>query len=173
MRQSPCTKLIERAIAAADDRISTSYLIPRRFRTIVHDKRASLSAAVPRRSYDDHAKSRPADGGSVCVRPRFHIHRHAADYAPLDCKKATSDTERTVCSNYKLGQSEARAATLYEVTTSLVAMGQRGTIQDDQRALPKQRDACGLNIGCIRNAYSAREKQLEAVMAGIRQRGPF
>lgn len=98
---------------------------------------------------------------------------HAADYAPLDCKKAGSDTERTICSNYELGQDEARVATLYGVTTSLVAMGQRGTIQDDQRAFLKQRDACGSNVGCIRNAYGAREKQLEAVMARIQQRGPF
>ncbi len=97
----------------------------------------------------------------------------AADYAPLDCKKAGSDAERTICSDYGLGQSEARVATLYELTTSLVAMGQRGAIQDDQRAFLKQREACGSNVGCIRNVYAARDKQLEAVMARIQQRGPF
>ncbi len=47
----------------------------------------------------------------------------AADYAPLDCKVAGSAAERTICSNYGLGQSEARVATLYALTTSLVAMG--------------------------------------------------
>ncbi len=97
----------------------------------------------------------------------------AADYAPLDCGKANSVAERTICSDYGLGQSEARVATLYEMTTSLVAMGQRGAIQDDQSAFIKQRDACGSNIGCIRNAYNARTKQLEAVMANIKQHGPF
>lgn len=97
----------------------------------------------------------------------------AADYAPLDCRKAGSATERTICSDYGLGQSEARLATLYQITTSLVAMGQRGQIQDDQRAFLKQRDACGANIGCIRGAYADRVAQLEAVMARIQQRGPF
>lgn len=97
----------------------------------------------------------------------------AADYAPLDCKNASSDAERTICSSYELGQSEARIATLYELATSLIAMGQRGTIQDDQRSFLKRRDACGSNAGCIRSAYGVREKQLEAVMASIRQRGPF
>lgn len=98
---------------------------------------------------------------------------HAADYVPLDCKKAGSDSERTICSNYELGQDEARVATLYGLATSLVAMGQRGAIQDDQRAFLKQRDACSSNVACLRNAYSAREKQLESVMTRIQQRGPF
>lgn len=97
----------------------------------------------------------------------------AADYAPLDCRKADSATERTICSDYGLGQSEARVATLYQISTSLVAMGQRGQIQDDQRAFLKQRDACGANAGCIRSAYADRAAQLEAVMARIQQRGPF
>ena len=59
----------------------------------------------------------------------------AADYAPLDCTKARSVTEKTICGNYALGQAEARMATLYEWTTQLVAMGSRGNIQDDQRTL--------------------------------------
>ena len=55
----------------------------------------------------------------------------AGEYAPLDCNKANSPAERTICDSYSLGQSEARMATLFGVTTSLVAMGQRGNIQDD------------------------------------------
>jgi uncharacterized protein len=116
----------------------------------------------------------------ICVRAAvfavgvaFMNPANAADYAPLNCKMASSAAERTICSDYGLGQSEARVATLYGLTTSLVAMGQRGTIQDDQRAFLKQRDACGSNAACIRNVYAARDKQLEAVMSGIQQRGPF
>lgn len=97
----------------------------------------------------------------------------AADYAPLDCAKASSAAEQTICSDYGLGQREARVATLFEITTSLVAMGQRGDIQDQQRAFLKERDACKSSIPCLRNAYEAREKQLEAVLAQIKQRGPF
>lgn len=98
---------------------------------------------------------------------------HAVDYAPLECAKAKSETEKTICSDYSLGQSEARMATLFELTTSLVAMGQRGDIQDAQRGFIKQREACGANIACIRNAYGARIKQLEGVMSGIASHGPF
>lgn len=97
----------------------------------------------------------------------------AAGYAPLDCGKASSPAEKAICGNYALGQLEARAATLFEVTTSLVAMGQRGDIQDAQRAFIAQREACGANIACIRNSYATRIKQLEEAMSSIAARGPF
>lgn len=97
----------------------------------------------------------------------------AADYAPLNCAAAKSATERTICGNYGLGQLEARMATLYEWATAFVAMGQRGDLQDQQRAFIGKREACGANAGCIRNAYDARIAQLQAVMANVRSKGPF
>lgn len=97
----------------------------------------------------------------------------AAEYAPLNCAKADNQAQKIICSDYGLGQQEARMATLYSLATSLVAMGQRGTIQDEQRAFLKERDACGTSINCIRNIYGTRIRQLDAVMAGIIQRGPF
>src|ERR1700721_2563673 len=57
----------------------------------------------------------------------------AADYAPIDCAKASSPAERTICRSYSLGQADARMATLFGVVTSLVAMGQRADIGDAQR----------------------------------------
>jgi uncharacterized protein len=97
----------------------------------------------------------------------------AADYAPLDCAKARSVTEKAICSNYSLGQREARLATLYEWTTSLVAMGQRGEIQDSQRAFVSQREACKAKIACLQKLYDTRIGQLEAVMFRIKEKGPF
>lgn len=97
----------------------------------------------------------------------------AADYAPLNCAAAKSATERAICGNYGLGQMEARMATLYEWTTSFVAMGQRGDLQDQQRAFIAKREACGANAGCIRAAYDGRIAQLQAVMANVRSKGPF
>lgn len=97
----------------------------------------------------------------------------AADYAPLNCAKAASASEKAICSNYGLGQDEARMATLYALTTSLVAMGQRGNIQDDQRSFLKNRDACGSKIPCLRDAYGTRIRQLDAIMSRIAERGPF
>jgi uncharacterized protein len=97
----------------------------------------------------------------------------AADYAPLDCARAKSPSERTICSNYGLGQLEAQTATLFEWTTSLVAMGQRGDIQDAQRAFIARRDACKSKIPCLRAVYAERIEQLETIMSRIKEKGPF
>lgn len=97
----------------------------------------------------------------------------AADYAPLDCAKARSPVEKTICGNYALGQAEARMATLYEWTTQLVAMGQRGAIQDGQRAFVRNREGCGPDLACLLGNYDRRIDQLQMVMASIKSKGPF
>lgn len=98
---------------------------------------------------------------------------HAGGYAPLDCSKASSPAERTICRNYDLGQQEARTATLFAIATSLVAMGQRGDIQDAQRAWLKKRDVCGNDVSCLKKAYDARIRDLNGVIEGIASHGPF
>ena len=97
----------------------------------------------------------------------------AADYVPLNCAAAASASEKTICGNYGLGQLEARMATLYQWSTSFVGMGQRGDMQDAQRAFLKQRDACGANVSCLRGAYDNRIGQLQAVMTRVMEKGPF
>jgi len=97
----------------------------------------------------------------------------ATEYAPIDCARASSPSETAICANYVLGQDEARMATLYQWTTSLVAMGQRGALRDQQAVFLKDRAACGSDVKCIGQLYEARIDQLEAVMQRIRQHGPF
>ena len=97
----------------------------------------------------------------------------AADYAPLDCTKARSVTEKTICGNYVLGQAEARMATLYEWTTQLVAMGHRGSIQDDQRTFIREREQCKAEMACLLGMYDRRIDKLMLVMDAIKAKGPF
>lgn len=97
----------------------------------------------------------------------------AADYAPLDCGKAKSPTEKAICKSYALGQSEARMATLYAVATSLVAMGRRGELGDQQIAWLKTREACNSAMQCLSAAYAKRIDELQAVIADIASHGPF
>jgi uncharacterized protein len=97
----------------------------------------------------------------------------SADYAPLDCAKAQSAAEITICKTYSLGQAEARMATLYAIDMSLVAMGQRGDIGDAQRQWLKTREACGRDVACLSKAYSDRIGQLNAVITDIASRGPY
>jgi uncharacterized protein len=97
----------------------------------------------------------------------------AADYTPIDCGKASSPAERTICRSYPLGQAEARMATMFGVVTSLVAMGQRGDIGDAQRKWLKERNACGDDGACIARAYQSRVNALSSALDAIASRGPF
>ena len=97
----------------------------------------------------------------------------AADYAPIDCSKASLAAERAICRSYPLGQAEARMATMFGIVTSLVAMGQRGDIGDAQRKWLKERNACGDDGACIARAYQSRIAVLSSALDAIASRGPF
>jgi uncharacterized protein len=97
----------------------------------------------------------------------------AGDYAPINCAKAVSPSEMTICMTYSLGQADARMATLYAVATSLVAMGQRGDIGDAQVRWLKSRDTCGRNVDCLAGTYNDRIRQLNKVIDAIASRGPY
>ncbi len=97
----------------------------------------------------------------------------AGDYAPLNCNKASSPAERTICKSYDLGQSEARMATLFGIATSLAAMGRRGDLEDAQRKWITSRDTCGKKIACLSKAYDARIGELNGVVTSVVARGPF
>jgi len=97
----------------------------------------------------------------------------AADYAPMNCAKAKSAAETTICKDYGLGQLEARMATLYAVATSLVAMGQRGDMQGAQRDWLQERENCGDRVACLTERYDARIRDLNGTIEGIASRGPY
>lgn len=97
----------------------------------------------------------------------------AADYAPMNCAKAKSPAEMTICKDYGLGQLEARMTTLYAVATSLVAMGQRGDMLGAQRDFLQARENCGADAACIRQKYDARIAELQGTIDAIAVRGPY
>jgi uncharacterized protein len=97
----------------------------------------------------------------------------AANYAPLVCAKANSPAQAAICKSYALGQAEARMATLFEIATSLVAMGQRGNIGDEQVAWLSTREACGADLACLTAAYEARIAALKKAIDDIASRGPY
>jgi len=97
----------------------------------------------------------------------------AASYRPLDCNKAVSHSELTICRTYSLGQAEARMATLFGIVSSLVAMGQRADIEALQRQWLKKRELCGGDVTCLSQSYESRIGTLSAVVDSVAARGPF
>jgi uncharacterized protein len=92
---------------------------------------------------------------------------------PIDCAKAATPNEKTICSDPTLIQADARMDTLYNVSLHFVAMGTRGDLQDQQPAWIRQREACGTNKPCIRAAYKKRTAVFEAIIKRVATFGPF
>lgn len=97
----------------------------------------------------------------------------AAQAASFDCATATSAAEKAICDNRALNDQDVKMATLYEVLSHLVAMGQRGELQDAQRAWLKGRAQCKGNVACLRTAYESRIHTLQQALQDIYQNGPY
>jgi uncharacterized protein len=95
---------------------------------------------------------------------------HAASF---DCAKASAPDERAVCANRALNDADVRLGVLYDLTTKLVGMGQRGEEQDSQRQFLIDRRACGSRVSCIAPLYQKRIDAMMAIMAQVEQAGPF
>jgi uncharacterized protein len=96
---------------------------------------------------------------------------HAA--SPIDCAKASSPTEVTICHTPTLLQADARMTAYYEIAIGLVGMGVRGDLGDSQQAFPAVRAKCGRDKACILAAYKKQTAPLEAVIANVEKQGPF
>jgi uncharacterized protein len=97
----------------------------------------------------------------------------AADYVPIDCSKASSPAERTICRSYPLGAGRSPHGDLVRLVTSLVAMGQRSDIGNAQRKWLEERDACADDAACIARAYQSHIAALSATLDVIASHGPF
>jgi uncharacterized protein len=99
--------------------------------------------------------------------------RGASAASPIDCSKAQSPTERTICQTPSLLQADARLTAYFEIATQFVAMGVRGDLYDSQQAFPAQRDKCGVDESCILAAYKKQVAPLEAIIDNVKSHGPF
>lgn len=93
--------------------------------------------------------------------------------SPIDCARAHTPTERTICHSPSLLQADARMTTYFEIATQLVGMGVRGDLGDSQRAFPAVRARCGRDKACILAAYKKQTAPLEAMIANVKSHGPF
>jgi len=93
--------------------------------------------------------------------------------SPINCKKAHTATEHTICSSAELLQADARMTAYFEIATQFVGMGVRGDLGESQQRFPAERDKCGRNKTCILEAYQKQTAPLEAIIANVKTRCPF
>lgn len=86
----------------------------------------------------------------------------AASAASFDCDKANlAADEKVICDTRTLNDADVKMVTTFDILTSLLAMGNRDKMKDEQSAWLKKRQACAEDVECIRAAYGERLKQLD------------
>ncbi|MGO8026533.1 lysozyme inhibitor LprI family protein [Rhizobium laguerreae] len=89
------------------------------------------------------------------------IAANLAQAASFDCDaKELKPDEKAICDNRALNDADVKMVTTFELLSGLLAMGSRGTLQDEQTAWLKKRQECGADATCIKAAYDERLKQL-------------
>ncbi|TCR92725.1 hypothetical protein EV561_101161 [Rhizobium sp. BK376] len=87
---------------------------------------------------------------------------HQAHAASFDCDaKVLQPDEKVICDNRALNDADVKMATTFDLLSGLLAMGSRGTLQDEQTAWLKKRQACAADAACIKTAYEERLKQFD------------
>ena len=81
--------------------------------------------------------------------------------ASFDCETPELKAdEKAICETRALNDADVRMVTTFELLSGLLAMGARGSLQDEQSAWLQKRQACGADTACIAAAYEERMKQL-------------
>lgn len=82
--------------------------------------------------------------------------------ASFDCDaKTLQPDEKAICDNRVLNDADVKMVTTFNLLSGLLAMGSRGTLQDEQTAWLKKRQTCGADIACLTSSYDERLKQLD------------
>lgn len=84
--------------------------------------------------------------------------------ASFDCNKASTRTEKMICSNAKLSSADEQLAKSFK--EALAASTDKQALRDEQKEwLASQRDVCPA-AACMLDAYLARIGQLDRISAG-------
>ncbi|MBO9098222.1 MULTISPECIES: lysozyme inhibitor LprI family protein [unclassified Rhizobium] len=92
----------------------------------------------------------------------------SAKAASFDCDgKTLQPDEKMICDTRSLNDADVKMATTFELISGLLAMGSRGTLQDEQSAWLKKRQACGADAACLKTSYEDRLKQLDVAYKNL------
>lgn len=93
-----------------------------------------------------------------------------AKSASFDCeRKDLAADERVICDTRALNDADVKMATTFDILTSLLPMGNRDKLHEEQSAWLKKRQSCNADVECLRKAYSERMKQLDEAYKGLSQ----
>ncbi len=89
----------------------------------------------------------------------------SAQAASFPCERAERPDEKAICAHLALNDMDVEMATRFDIVKSLLPMGGRSKLMDDQADWLKDRQACGADVTCLRNVYETRLKLLRGMLS--------
>jgi uncharacterized protein len=94
----------------------------------------------------------------------------AATAASFDCDKAAKPDETAVCENRSLNDADVRMATMFDLASRMVAMGERDGLKTVQSKWLEARAKCEGDVACLTGIYDQRIADLEKIFADFESR---
>jgi len=95
----------------------------------------------------------------------------------IECARATTVIEETVCGNGALGTLDRKLVDVYAAASKAASAEQRNRLAADQQRWLNERDACGKSTddraACVKERYLQRIADLQAQFRLVPSRGPF
>ena len=110
---------------------------------------------------------------ALIVSTAFASPAFAGNWGAIDCGKAKTADEKTICANVDLVQRDAQMSAEYGLLKGFLMMGGRGALMDEQKDWLGARRTCGADVACLRKAYDDRIAVLEAGFQRVASFGPF
>ena len=103
----------------------------------------------------------------------YVLYACALSAQPIDCLKAKTQTERTICRTPTLLQADARMDALFSVAAGFSGMGSAAAMREDQRSFPGRREHCGTDVQCLLDLYQKQTQPYIKQIEHVRTFGPF
>lgn len=84
--------------------------------------------------------------------------------AGMDCSRAQSQTEKTICNSDELRERDKHLSDAYDLALITLYAQQRTSLQTAQKQWLKQRDECGADAACIDGRYQSRTEELQRLL---------
>jgi uncharacterized membrane protein YkvA (DUF1232 family)/uncharacterized protein YecT (DUF1311 family) len=88
--------------------------------------------------------------------------------ASFDCERSDlAADEKAICDTRSLNDADVKMVTTFDILTTLLPMGNRDKLKEDQSAWLKKRQDCGADAQCLADAYAERMKELDEAYNGL------
>jgi uncharacterized protein len=104
----------------------------------------------------------------LAASPLLPVMAKPAAAASFDCERTDlAADEKAICDTRALNDADVKMVTTFDILTTLLPMGNRDTLREEQSQWLAKRQACAADVACLTGAYEERMKALAEAFQGL------